>query len=194
MKFNCGSKAFWLPMLLVGGLAFVLLPLLIRITPAPEATPSTSPREPAVKIVEPALPNPPAAPAPPAPSDPLLRQWQLAIRQHDAKGVLDAQSTFHARQEDYREPLVKMAKEDPEDRVRAFSIAALGRMKWPPPEEFFIDRLGDAHEYPRTSALNALERIGTAACLPKVDSLASSDPAEAVRAAAGEAGKAVRSR
>jgi hypothetical protein len=193
MRFNCGSKAVWLPMLLAAVVALAL-PFLCRARMSVEAPPPTPPDGGSGKTPEPA-PQPPSPPAPPpAPSDPLLRQWQIAIRQHDAKGVLNAQSVFHAREENYREPLVRMAKEDPEERVRAFCVAALGRMKVPPPEEFFTGRLGDPHEYPRTSALNALERIGTAACLPKLDLLAASDPAEAVRAAAAEAGKAVRSR
>jgi hypothetical protein len=146
-------------------------------------------------------PAPPPAPAPtvtevapPAPTDPALRLWRTAIQFHDEKGVLKAQSVFLAREEEYREPLIKMAKEDAEPRVRAFCVAVLGRMKKPPPEAFFIDRLDDASEHPRRSSLQAIEKLGTAAALPKLDRLASSDPVETVRVDAARAAKAVRSR
>jgi hypothetical protein len=101
---------------------------------------------------------------------------------------------FVSRESEYREPLMKLAAADPEARVRAFTIAVLGRMKNPPPESFFAGRLADAEEYPRTSACQALERIGTAACLEALDRVAAGDPAAAARAAALQAAKAVRSR
>jgi HEAT repeat protein len=44
------------------------------------------------------------------------------------------------------------------------------------------------------SASQALERFGSPACLPDLDRLAAGDPAAAVRAAAAQAAKAVRSR
>jgi len=193
MKFNCGTKSFWLPILLVGGLCVLGLPFLLRRLAREEHPPTALPKETAIRSVD--LPHaPPAEPLPPPPSDPILRQWQAAIRQHDAKAVVAAQSVFLAREEEYREPLMKMSKEDREPRIRAFSIAVLGRMKSPPAEAFFVECLGDAHENPRTSAANALETLGGAASLPALDRLVSSDPAEAVKAAAARAAKAVRSR
>ena len=123
-----------------------------------------------------------------------MREWTSAILRRDERMVVASQSLFLSKEGEYRPPLMTMAAEHGEPRVRAFTVAVLGRMKSPPPEEWFVARLGDAHEYPRTSALQALERLGTAACLEKVDALASSDPAEAVRAAAGRTSKAVRSR
>jgi hypothetical protein len=193
MKFNCGSKSFWLPILLPIVAILIAMPFLTgRSTNAPEP-------EPVKKAPAPAPIPPPPPPAPPAPpasrsSDPVLRQWQDAIRTRNAGGVLNAQTLFLSREGEYREPLRTMAAEDSEPRIRAFSVAVLGRMKSPPPESFFLQRLDDASEYPRTSSLQALEKIGTAACLAKVDGLAASDPAPAVRAAAAQTAKAVRSR
>ena len=89
---------------------------------------------------------------------------------------------------------MKLASEDREPRVRAFTVAVLGRMKSPPPETFFLERLSDAEEYPRISACQALERVGTQICLAELDRRAAGDSAEAVRAAAAKAVKAVRSR
>jgi len=192
MKFNCGFKWVWFLPLAIGGLAFVLIPL-FRTHEPPAVPPAPLPREVPAKTGEAPAPAAPA-PATPPPADPLLRRWQNSIRLHDAKGVMDAQSTFLARQEEYRDPLMKMAREDSDPRIRAFCVAVLGRMQSPPPEGFFIERLGEGSEHPRTSSLNALERIGTAACLPAADRLSTADPDEGVRAAAVRAAKAVRSR
>jgi hypothetical protein len=89
---------------------------------------------------------------------------------------------------------MKMATEDADPRIRAFSVAVLGRMKAPPPESFFLDRLEDASEHPRRSSLHALEKLGSAASLPKIDRLASADPVGSVRGDAAKTAKAVRSR
>jgi len=172
----------------LGVAAFVLRP-----TPPP---PKPVAPPPPVMKPEPVAPPapPPVVRASPLPEDPALRQWVQSIQSRRREGVESSQAAFLAREGEYREPLMKMAKENEEPRVRAFSVAVLGRMKAPPPEAFFLERLDDASEYPRTSALHALEKIGTAACLPAVDRLAASDAAEAVRAAAAQAAKAVRSR
>jgi hypothetical protein len=150
---------------------------------------------------------PPAAPAPvPIPvreplarakddsSDPRIQRWRSAIRLHNQKEVLELQSEFLSKEAEVRDSLMALAREDADPRIRAFSVAVLGRLKTPPPEEFFLERAQDPHEFPRTSALQALARIGTAACLPTADRLAAGDPADAVRAAASQTSKAVRSR
>jgi hypothetical protein len=161
--------------------------------PAPEK--STRPPDPPPDAApKPPTAPPPPPPAPPLPADPLLRQWALSIRSHHRQGVEGAQSAILARETEYAEKLKALAKEDLDPRIRAFTVSLLSRMKSPPAEEFFIDRLSDPEQYPRTSALAALERTGTAACLPAVDRLASSDPVPEVRAAAAKAAKAVRSR
>jgi HEAT repeat protein len=118
----------------------------------------------------------------------------MAIRTHHRQGVEGAQSALLAQESQYGEKLKTLAVEDSDPRVRSFTVTLLARMKSPPPEEFFIERLSDPEQYPRTSALIALERLGTGACLPAVDRLASSDPVAEVRAAAARTAKAVRSR
>lgn len=195
MNFNCGAKGVWIPMVLAV-LVAVALPVTIRFA-REDPQPPEKAKAPPAPVQSPVPPPPPPIPPPPPPttsSDPVLRGWQNAIRARDAKGVLNAQSAFLDREGEYREKLMEMAKGDSDPRIRAFSVAVLGRMKAPPPEAYFVDRLDDASEYPRTSALEALEKIGTGACLPKVDGLASADPVESVRTAAAKAAKAVRSR
>lgn len=191
MKFNCGTKSFWLPMLLVAGLAMVSLPLFFRrsVVPSPPQPPARAPSPAA-----PPMPQPLPPAGPPTSSDPVLAQFQTAIRTRNSKGVLDAQAVFLGREGEYREPLRKMAAEDADPRIRAFCVAVLGRMASPPPEAFFVERLRDASEHPRVSALEALGKVGTAGSLATIDGLAASDPAEAVRKAAAQAAKAVRSR
>jgi HEAT repeat protein len=124
----------------------------------------------------------------------MLRQWVVSIKTHHRQGVEGAQSALLAQESRYGEKLKTLAREDSDPRVRAFTISLLSRMQSRPAEEFFIERLEDPEQYPRTSALVALEQAGGAACLPAVDRLASSDPVPEVRAAAGKTAKAVRSR
>lgn len=196
MKFNCGWKSLWIPILPAIVVAIVL-PLLLRKTHVEEPKPPVGQAPPVAAPTPPSPPVPPPTPkfpGSPTSSDPVLGRWQTAIRVRDANGVMSAQSAFLEREEEYREKLVAMAKEDADPRIRAFTVAALGRMKAPPPESFFVERLDDASEHPRVSALQALEKIGTGACLSKVDALASSDPAAGVRSAAAQTAKAVRSR
>ncbi|MBV8878515.1 MAG: HEAT repeat domain-containing protein [Planctomycetaceae bacterium] len=150
----------------------------------------------------------PSAPAPipvakPAPAvekpraetgDPLLQRWRAAIRQRSQADVMELQSAFVAREAEYRDPLMEVARTEADPRVRAFSIAVLGRMKSPPSEAWFVERTADAQEYPRTSAAQALEKLGSASSLAALDRLAAEDAAEGVRVAAARAAKAVRSR
>jgi hypothetical protein len=178
--------------------ALVLAAFLLR--PKTEPAPSIAPERGSASEGQ---PSPPPVSPPPAPpltggrptsADPLLRRWQTAIAQRDANGVTGAQSLLLEREGEYREPLVRMAKEDPDARVRAFTIKVLSRMKAPPPESFFLDHLGDPHVYPRKSALEVLEKIGTPASLASIERAAAGDASEEVRAAAAQAAKAVRSR
>jgi len=182
--------------LLVGLAGLGLLILLFVLRRAPSPPPSPPPPATTPSAAPPSGSTlPPSATAPPAPvpTDP-MREWQAAIQRKDANGVLGLQAMFLAREDEYRGPLMTMAREDAEPRTRAFSVAVLGRMKKPPAESFFIEKLQDKHEFPQRSALEVLERLGTAACLAAVDGLASSDPNESVRLTAARTAKAVRSR
>ncbi|HLY11610.1 MAG TPA: HEAT repeat domain-containing protein [Planctomycetota bacterium] len=181
------------------GIGVLLLSFLIRRPDSLQAPPPpalktgpAAPASPGVVLPVPA-PMPMARPREES-GDPLLQRWRSAIRLHQQKDVIDTQSELIRREAEYRPRLMVLAKEDPEPRVRAFTVAVLSRLKSPPPEDYFLERAGDPHEYPRTSALEALAARGTPACLETVDRLASSDPAEAVRAAAAKTAKAVRSR
>lgn len=185
-------RTFWPLAVVAIGLAGLLATTFLRGSPP---APPVAPRE--VPVPDSAPP-----PVPPPPTfrggrathpDPLLGKWQTSVLQRNAQGVLAAQTAFLEREGEYRGPLMDMAKGDPDARVRAFSVAVLGRMKTPPAEAFFLERLEDASEHPRVSSLQALEKFGTPACLQKVESLAS-DPSPAVQAAAAQTAKAVRSR
>lgn len=180
--------------LALAGVALLSVVLLLRPRTPVDVPPPVHPLLPPSSTV-PVIPlRPPPSTEKAEPEDPLLRRWRSSIRSRTAPEVTQLQSTFLTRENDYREPLVALSKEDEDPRVRAFTVAVLGRMKQPPPEAYFLERTGDAHEYPRTSAVQALEKTGTAACLGALDRLAAGDPAEAVRGAAARAAKAVRSR
>lgn len=188
------NKSVALLLLALAGIVLLALVFFLRESAPVQAPPS--PSKPVTPIpVTPALPSQrPALPVPQESGDPNLNRWRSAIRLHNQKDVLELQSLFVTRPAEYRDPLMAMARDEAEPRIRAFTIAVLGRMKAPPAESFFVERTGDSHEYPRKSALEALEKLGTKACLETVDRLGSTDPAEAVRVAAAQAAKAVRSR
>ena len=166
--------------------------LYLRSAPPPPAPPPAQPPVPA-PAPSPRPVTPPPPPLEPTP-DVLLERWKTAVRTRDQKAVVDLQAAFLANEGEYRDPLMHSARVDVDPRVRAFCTAVLGRMKAPPPETFFMEKARDAHEFPKRSALEALEKLGTKACLGMVDQIASGDPVETVRAAAAKAAKAVRSR
>src|ERR1041384_3842050 len=143
-------------------------------------------------------PQPSRIPAPAIPvrqpDDPVFKRWTTSILQRDARGVTEAQAAFMGREDNYRDQLVALAREDPEPRVRAFTVTLLGRFRQPPAEGFFIERLSDRSDYPRESAIAALEGIGTRSCCDALDGVAGSDPVDRIRAAAAAAAKALRAK
>ena len=129
-----------------------------------------------------------------APEDPLIRKWQISILQRDRAGVEFASSAFLAGEDTYRDRLVKLASEDAEPRIRGFTVTLLSRLRKPPPEEVFVLALGDAAEPPRESAMAALGKVGTRACLEALDRAALADPSERLRGVAAEAARVVRAK
>lgn len=199
MRFNCGARSVWVPIILVAAVAVVLIPVLPRLlTSSPDEPPRGSP--PVQQIGAKSTEAPPAVQAsapPPVPIptlDPAVRLWRAAVLQRNQRGVVDGQSAILARESELRESLLKLSTDDPEPRVRAFTVTMLSRAKSPPAEEYFVERLRDPQEFPRLSALAALERTGSSACLEAVDRLASTDPVDDVKSAAKRTAKAVRSR
>lgn len=157
-----------------------------KAPPPPVQAPRPGPSEP--------LAAPPARPPAPPPEDPLIRKWQRAILQHDRPGVEQASSAFLSKEEEVRERLMKLAAEDPDPRIRAFTVTLLSRFRRPPPEEVFVRALGDAVEPPREAAIAALAKLGTRACLEALDRAAAADPSERLRGPAAEAARAVRAK
>jgi hypothetical protein len=172
---------------LAGLLAWILRSSPVPAGPAPVRAPATG---------SPAVEGAPApqAPAPRAEMDPMLRRWQAAVVHRNREEVVSLQTAFQVREGEYRDGLMRMAREDLEPRVRAFTVTLLGRFKTGPEEAFFLERLGDPQDFAREAALGALERCGTAAGLPAVDRLAASDPSEGVRSRAAAVAKLLRSK
>lgn len=187
----------WSPRLripLVLGALIITTVLILRRPPESVSPPASPALKQAPVPSLPAVGPPPSSPKAPLPSDPILRQWILAIRRKDSKTLLACQERILANEDGYRSSLSGISHDDPDSRVRAFCIGVLSRMRTPPSEQFFLERLSDPQEYPRASALKALEALGTAACLGKVEELATSDPSEAVRTAATQTACTLRAR
>jgi hypothetical protein len=84
--------------------------------------------------------------------------------------------------------LTKLAKEDGNERVRAFAVRILGRMNIADLSSMFIDLLkNDASAYVRENSCWALGRLGNAESLEILQKAADSDPSAQVRQAASEA-------
>lgn len=126
--------------------------------------------------------------------DPLIDQWYRSIQRRDAPGVVDLQMALLHREEESRAVLERIAQEEPDARVRAFSVTVLSRFKTPPAGPFFMRRLEDLDFGPRLAALAALEKLGVRESLPAVERLASGDPHEEVRAAAAKTAAALRAK
>lgn len=179
--------------LIVGALALVVAAAALyrsrQIAPPPRATtevgstplPSRSEVPPAA-----AVPMPLAKPAitEDLRKDPLIDRWYRSIQRRDASGVVDTQAALLHAEEEFRATLERIVREEPDARVRAFSVTTLSRFKKPPAGAFFIGRLEDGDHAPRLAALAALEKLGVREGLPAVERLASGDPHEEVRAAA----------
>jgi HEAT repeat protein len=179
--------------------AVVLVPLIARWARTPEERERAPQAPPTPAAPGPRVLDAPSAPAgepvvPKIPEDPVLREWRVSILRKDARGVERASEAFRAKEDEYRDRLVRLAREDAEPRVRAFTVTHLGMFRARPPEEFFIRSLEDPHEYPREAAIAALLRFGTRDSLEALDRVASSDPVERVRASAAAAAKSVRAK
>ena len=185
------SRANWFWLLVPGALGLLLVFLLRPSGRTPEPAPPAHP--PGTRPPAPAAIPPAGAPAQP-PEDPLIRKWQRAILQHDRPAVEQASSAFLSKEEEVRERLVMLAAEDPDPRIRAFTVTLLSRFRRPPPEEVFVRALGDAADPPREAAIAALAKLGTRACLEALDRAAAADPSERLRAPAAEAARAVRAK
>ena len=185
------SRATWLWLLVPGALGLLLIFLLRPSGPSEEPPrPASPPRQ---ELSTPSVDSSELLPPPPS-EDALIRKWQRSILHHDRAGVEQSSAAFQAQEEEYRGRLVKLSSEDPEPRIRAFTVTLLSRFRSPPPEEYFVRALGDPGEPPRESAIAALGKLGTRACLEALDRSAASDPAERLRGAAAAAAKAVRAK
>jgi hypothetical protein len=163
----------------------------------PDAPSPTAPRVPPVPppSKETRLGVSPPPPTPPKPpEDVRIDLWIDSIKGRIPDGVRKGEMAFRQREDSFRDRLVRVARENPDPQVRAFSIAVLLRFKAPPPEAFFVACLEDSHEYSRENALKALEKFGTPASLEALERVARSDPVERLRTLAAGSARAVRER
>src|SRR5438552_12584897 len=77
--------------------------------------------------------SPPAEP-PRTSEDLLIQRWIDAVRVKDRDGVVRSEMAFRQREKEFRDRLVRLARENSEPRVRAFTIAVLMRFQAPPAE------------------------------------------------------------
>ncbi len=89
--------------------------------------------------------------------------------------------------------LRKLGQEDPNERVRAFAVRILGRMRRTDLTDFFMDRLkNDASPFVRENAAWALGEIGAADAVPLLQTVAATDASTTVRQSAQKALAAIK--
>jgi HEAT repeat protein len=125
--------------------------------------------------------------------------WRTAILEKRREQVLDLDAAFAILPARYGPALLRLAETDPDERVRAFSVRVLGKMKNFALVDDFRRLLQDRSEFVRQNAAWALGEMaqrpgGREAAEGALDELqqAEGDPATAVRAAATNALKALQ--
>jgi hypothetical protein len=128
-----------------------------------------------------------------------MEAWRTAILERRREEVLALDEGFALLPARYGPALLRLADTDPDERVRAFSVRVLGKMKNLALIEDFRRLLGDHSEFVRQNAAWALGEMarrpgGREAAEAALDELrqAQDDPAPAVRAAATNALKALQ--
>jgi hypothetical protein len=117
----------------------------------------------------------------------VVEVWRQAIKNKQAEQVLECDRIFQDAPTKFSDPLRYLAKNDREDRVRAFSTRVLGKFKDPANAELFRELLKDPHQYVRSNAAWGLSQLGGDSNLALVDEIRRRDREEYVRNAAAEA-------
>lgn len=138
----------------------------------------------------------PATPAPPPTVEPPLQDlpwpdqvaehWRDSIVHFNPEAVDQARAEIDALGPDALPVLRRLAVEDPEERVRAYSVRVLGQMQ-AAEGPFLRDLLNDTSEHVRANAAWALGRIGFADAAEDLRRLEREDVSELVRREAGTA-------
>jgi hypothetical protein len=125
--------------------------------------------------------------------------WRRAILEKQREPVLELDAAFALLPARYGPALLTLAETDPEERVRAFSVRVLGKMKNAALVDDFRRLLEDRSPFVRGNAAWALGELakrpgGREAAEAALDELrqAQDDPATDVRAAATNALKALQ--
>lgn len=129
---------------------------------------------------------------PPETDDPVLSAWRKGIVNRHAEEVKACHRAFLSHREKYHPKLVKMARTDPEGRVRSFTTKVLGRMALPGDLELFAELLAsDPSEYVRENAAWALGQLNLAGVREPLEKAAKGDSVEKVRETAAASLKAL---
>jgi HEAT repeat protein len=134
-----------------------------------------------------ALPSPPETPEMTAKQvEGAMGRWRTAIVVKDAASVIALDLTFRQMPDRYSAALAATAESDGNERVRAFSIRVLGKLKDAARAPLYRRLLGDKSAYVRQNAAWALGELGPAAApaVAELQRASARDPANDVRAAA----------
>ncbi|MBI2890069.1 MAG: HEAT repeat domain-containing protein [Nitrospirae bacterium] len=135
--------------------------------------------------------KPPEGEAPPTPpGEPPLEEilevtmngWREAILSRDPTTLAAVDAEIESKPETYKPLLMELAKNEPDPRVRAFSVRLLGRYRFPECFDLLVALLGgDPSRYVRENAAWALGELGDSRAADVLDRAADDDEVEKVR-------------
>ncbi len=143
-------------------------------------------------------PNDPATPAsaaasglPPTriftpPKDPVVREWREAVVTRNRNAITSMSLALLNRDREETLPdLLQLSQEDPDERVRAFAVRALGRMRDPAFRDRFLGLLKDDRSgFVRENAAWSLGELHVAEDAGALESAGATDESPRVREAA----------
>jgi len=128
----------------------------------------------------------PTALIPTPPKDPTVRAWRKAVVTRDRNAITSMSLALLNRgREETLPDLLQLAQEDPDERVRAFAMRTLGRMRDPAFRDRFLGLLkDDRSEFVRENAAWSLGELHAAEAAGALESAGANDASPRVREAA----------
>ena len=124
----------------------------------------------------------------------LFNIWRQAVRTRNISQINQLDSQIKGCGDEAIPFLTKLAKEDTNERVRAFAVRILGRMNLATLSSLFTELLkNDTSAFVRENCCWALGQLGNSESLDILQKAADSDPSEPVRKAAAQAIETIKS-
>jgi hypothetical protein len=119
--------------------------------------------------------------------DRVMTVWRTGILNRDPDSVDSCDQIFRGRPATFTPALVASAKNDADDRVRAFSARVLGKLRDPALLPVFRELLADRNQFVRGNAAWAMGQLPGPETITELQRLQRVDPTPHVQKAAAQA-------